>query len=946
MVRSDRRAAPLLVVILAVGIRAAPDAASAITAREIESDWLRQEALRGASAPGRIRPEEDAAGAVDGVKNGAWGFHTLHEDRPWWQVDLGASTPIDRIALYNRVDFAARNARILVLLSGDGKDFRTVYRHDGSLFYGQSDGKPLVVRLEGRRARYVRLQLPIREYFHLDEVEIYAVGGEKNIAFGKPATQSSISEWSARHGTGSARGAEPDVAAVIRRGLRLADHLSARGADPKDEVEILRGVAARLKDGADGADIEALYFEARRAVRRMALANPLLDFDAILFAKRVPPTLPHMSDQYYGWWSRPGGGIYILDGFKEETPRIRCLTEDMPLGSFLDPDLSYDGKRILFSYCRYDPHVASMEKVDKERIPEDAFNHIFEMGIDGSDRRRLTHGRYDDFDARYLPDGGIVFLSTRKGRSVQVTRQSAGATCEGTRPDSYVRCGGDNIRPVAVFTLHAIDGDGGNLRPISAFENFEWTPSVAADGRILYARWDYIDRFNGPFMSLWSTNPDGTIPQLVYGNYTTKPQCVFEARSIPGSRRLIFTAAAHHSNVGGSLAILDPAAGTEGEEPLERITPELPFPETEAWGEHYYANPWPLSEDVYLVAWADRKLPPHAGSGQIADDRNPPNASGIYLYDRFGNLELLHRDPAISSANPIPLRARPRPPIRPAESDWDAAKEGRFVLLDVGESLEGVPRGSVKRIRIVGVAPKVQPHMNAPSLGISREDPGKFVVGTVPVESDGSAHFLVPAGLPVFFQALDERGMALQTMRSLTYAAPGQTFSCIGCHEGRTRAPANRLSMAAKRAPSRILPGPDGSWPLRFDRLVGPVLERSCVRCHSARGADPKAREIDLSAAKAYDTLMAYAGKDLERLAFERDRSYVGDCAARKSKLLALLTDGDGHADVRLDADAFERLVTWMDTYAQRLGSFSDAQEEELQRLRAAWAPLLAEGAR
>jgi hypothetical protein len=316
----------------------------------------------------------------------------------------------------------------------------------------------------------------------------------------------------------------------------------------------------------------------------MALANPLLDFDTILFVKRAPGMFPHVCDQYYGWWSRPGGGIYLLRGFKDNASRLQCLTRDWPAGNFLRPDLSCDGKKVLFAWCKYYPHVAGIKnKVDKEKLPEDSFYHLFEMNVDGSGVRQLTQGYYDDFDARYLPSGEIVFLSTRKGTSLQAGKASAAASGRSTCPDSYVRCGGDNHRPVAIFTLHVMDANGKNLCAISAFENFEWTPSVADDGRILYARWDYIDRFNGHFMSLWSTNPDGTNPQLVYGNYTTKPQCIFEARPIPNSRKLVFTATAHHSITGGSLALLDRRLGTEYERPLTRLTPEVCFPEAEGW---------------------------------------------------------------------------------------------------------------------------------------------------------------------------------------------------------------------------------------------------------------------------------------------------------------------------------------------------------------------------
>ena len=925
---------------------AAALAEPAITPQQLENDWLRQNELRGRPAVpvGGVKPEEDAPGGCDGVKDGKWGFHTQPEDRPWWQVDLGEPAALERLVLYNRCDTCAvRNNRILVLLSHDAAAWKQVYQHDGTTFYGQSDGKPLTVPLDGQEARYLRLQLPGKSYFHLDEVEVYA--GGSNVALGKPATQSSTSQWSVRHVVGQPK-TEYASATVIQRGLNLAEHLREVGVDVASSAGVLRQVQQRLKPvAAEASDSmrRELFFDAHRAVRRMVLANPILDFDTILFVKRAPPMFPHMSDQYYGWWSRPGGGIWLLSHFKGDAPQARCLTSNWPDGTFLRPELSYDGKRVLFAYCRYYPEVAAMEKVDKEKLPEDCFFNLYEMNLDGSGLRRLTRGRYDDFDARYLPTGEIVFLSTRKGQFLQCNKASAEATRGATLPDSFVRCGGGDVRPVAVYTLHVMDGDGGNLRAISAFENFEWTPAVAHDGRILYARWDYIDRFNGHYESLWSTNPDGTNPQLVYGNFTEKPQCVFEARPIPGSQKLIFVAAAHHSNEGGSLCLLDRTLGTEGSEPLTRLTPEVCFPETEGWPEHFYANPYPLSEQFFLVSWSDRKFPPHSLCA-IDDPRNPVNAQGIYLYDAFGNLELLYRDPDISAMYPLPVRPRPKPPVIASVVDWNGQQEGKFLLQDVYEGLGGIEQGTVKSLRIVAVPPKTQPHMNNPVLGVSREDPGKFVLGTAPVEADGSAYFRVPSGVPLFFQALDGDGLALQTMRSLTYVQPGQTLSCVGCHESRDAAPAPRpVPLAALRAASRLTPGPPGSWPLRFDELVQPVLDRYCVECHRPGSNDAKAAAFDLTVTKAYDCLISYGGEDLKNLAFEKPRSEVGDCPARKSKLLALLTGGEGHEGVKLDPESRQRLVTWMDTYAQRQGSFSSEQEEKLRQFRREMAALLAE---
>ena len=920
----------------------------AITPEQIEADWLHQDELRGTpSAPGgsgRPTCAEDAAGGVDGVKTGKWGFHTENEPNPWWQVDLEKPVAIDRLVLYNRCDLAERNARILVSLSDDGKAFKQVYQHNGSVFYGFSDKKPLEVKLAGATARYVRLHLKGTSYFHLDEVEIYAVGQSQNIALGKPAAQSSVSTWSVKHGPVVVGPRKYLTATVIERGRKLAQCLRGMKVNVEADARILEQAAEQLKRLAPNAPDRAqreLYVQARWAVRRMALANPLLAFDTILFVKRAPGIFPHMSDQFYGWWSRPGGGIYRLEGFKTERPRLRCLTADMPEGSFMGPDLSYDGRKVLFAYCRYYPHVANVQnKVDKDKLPDDSFNHIYEMNVDGTGRRQLTRGRYDDFDPRYLPNGEIVFLSTRKGVAIQCSKASASATAEATCPDSYVRCGGGAYRPVGVFTLHVMDGGGKNFRPISAFENFEWTPSVARDGRIFYARWDYIDRFNGPFMSLWSTNPDGTNSQLVYGNFTVRPQCVFEARSIPNSQRLVFTASAHHSITGGSLCLLDRTQGTEDERPLVRLTPEVRFPETEAWDDTFYVNPYPLSEQFFLVAWSDKKLPPHTiATGEV----NPANAMGVYLYDAFGNLELLHRDPAITSQHPLPIAARERPAAIPCAVNWDGPQYGHFLLQDVYRGMEEVPRGSIKRLRVVAVPPKVQPTMNSPVLGVSAEDPGKFVLGSVPVEADGSAYVRVPSGVPVFFQALDSRGLAVQTMRTLTYVQPQQTQACIGCHEHRdTAPPLGKPPLAALRGPSPLVPGPDGSWPLRYDQLVQPVLEKACVSCHRPGAKDRKAAALDLTAASSYKGLISFGGEDLKKLAFERDRSVPMQCTAMKSKLYALLTKEGGHDGVKLDAESLDRLVVWMDTYAQRQGSFSETQERELENLRRKWADLFA----
>ncbi len=919
---------------------------------QIEADWLRQDLVRklppGRSDAPAVTPDEDACGACDGVRDGTYGFHTASQINPWWQIDLLKSMPLAKVLIYNRGDGSQQRAlRLSVLLSDDGKTWKRVYQHDGTPFLGHSDNRPLSVALDGAKSRFMRIQLPGETFLHLEEVEIYQPGGRRNIALRKPATQSSASQWSTQSmiPQPGSRPSEAHVPApaypigdVVRQGMLLAQNMDKLGLRVDDKLRTLREILQKAGTQPQEFPPEVqreLYLRARWAVRKTALANPLLNFDDLLLVKRTPArfatsrtsrTYTHMCDQYYGWFSRPGGGLYVLKDFKSDQPELHCLTENFPPGNIIRPELSYDGSRVLFAYCKYYAHVHGiLDKLDKSKIPEDAFYHLYEMHLDGSRLRRLTRGKYDDFDGRYLPNGEIVFLSTRRGQHIQCGSESAKATRDAELGDCYVRCGGGPYRPVAVYTLHVMDGNGGNFRAISPFEMFEWTPSVAPDGRILYTRWDYIDRNNMPYMSLWSTLPDGTGAHAIFGNYTTNPHCMFEPRAIPGSDKIIFTASAHHGNTAGSLVLLDLHKGFDGQRPMTRLTPEVPFPETEAWPSTYFANPFPLSEDHYLVTWSDKPL---TNPGDPAGTA----AMGIYLFDAFGNLNLIYRDPTISSMYPIPIRSRPKPQQLPELTNWSGPQEGEVVLLDVYQGLESIPRGTIQRLRLVGVPAKTHPTMNFPKMGLTRDDPGKFVMGTVAVDEDGSARFRVPSGVIFFLQALDERGMAVQTMRSATYLQPGQKQTCIGCHEPRNSAPPNLAATALLREPSRITPGPGGSWPLDFQTLVQPVMETRCAACHQP-GAD--GAKFDLSPEKSYDSLVNYGQPSLKTHVMTRYRqgsSTVGACAARMNPLVKLIDEG--HYDVRLTPDEWERLVTWMDTYGQRRGSFGEDQENRLRDLR------------
>ncbi len=588
-----------------------------------------------------------------------------------------------------------------------------------------------------------------------------------------------------------------------------------------EEAASLNRLAAAAKNLENYMmDPQHFYQQARWLKRRIALANPLLPRAPLLFVKRVPTSYSHLVMQYFGWRARPGGGIFALES-PGASLKTRCLF-DASTGNVLEPRLSYDAKRVVFSYSKC--------------TKEDPFYHIYEMNVDGTGLRQLTSGEFEDLMPSYLPDGGIVFSSTRRR--------------------GHARCFGGQFGPRwHVYTLHRMDADGSNIRTLSFHETNEWFPAVAPSGHILYSRWDYVDRHPVLHQNLWACRPDGTNPVALWGNHTETPHCTFQPQPIPGTTKVVFTASAHHSITGGSIAIVDTRLGNNGEHALTRITPEVRFPEAEGGIKEYYDAPWPLSEDCFLVGYSPKPLVMEPGA-------NDPSALGIYLLDRWGNRELLYRDPEIGSSNPIPLVPRPVPPILPdltADGDHPPggtglrpvmstggtpvpptpvphSSTGEMVLLDVYEGLGDVPRGSVKALRIVQILPKTTPVADGPRIGLAGQEPARALLGTVPVEPDGSARFTLPARTPVFFQALDADGFAIQSMRSITYAQPGERATCIGCHEHRMTAPPSRLAQALLRPPSPIAPGPDGTKPFSYVRLVQPILDKHCVKCHSTVG--------------------------------------------------------------------------------------------------------------
>ncbi|NQT85800.1 PD40 domain-containing protein, partial [bacterium] len=387
----------------------------------------------------------------------------------------------------------------------------------------------------------------------------------------------------------------------------------ATGQRACPELDLLAMVVDEWGAGAKGD------FRTRWLRRCAALANPLLGAP-VLFCKRAPTSYSHLVMQYYGWRARPGGGLFVLARPGRSLTCRDILDGRLAKGNALEPRLSYDGQQIVFSYV--DCPDGPLPHGDLRNDRDVGFYHVWTVNVDGTGLRQITRGPYDDVMPTWLPDGGIAFCSTRRG--------------------GYARCfGGQFSRRWHVYTLHRVEANGSALKTLSYHDTNEWFPTVSNTGHLLYARWDYIDRDAVTHQNLWATRPDGTNPVAVWGNATPKPHCTFQAQAIPGSRKIIFVASAHHSTAGGPVCLLDPAVHDNSHDAITRITPEIPFPEAESRNiREYYTAPWPLSEDAYLVGYSAQPLAwePRA---------NPVNALGLYLLDRSGHRELLYRDPEI-----------------------------------------------------------------------------------------------------------------------------------------------------------------------------------------------------------------------------------------------------------------------------------------------------------
>ena len=627
----------------------------------------------------------------------------------------------------------------------------------------------------------------------------------------------------------------------------MIERLSALGLDVGRERAELAELRRQAQDPA-AAVSDALYLAARQAKRQLFFRDPqLAPLQCVLFAKHHPLEPSHNYSEHLDSLFASGGGIHVLHVPQDAQGRldparaeVRTLF-DGSMGIVRHPVADFEAQTIYFAYRPDKPEVDGWQ----------SYWHLMSVRVDGSGLRQLTEGPCHDFDPVPLPDGGLGFMSTRC--------QSRFLCWE---PQAYV--------------LYRMQPDGTGLRRLSYANISEWDPAITQDGRILWTRSEYLDKGADFGHTLWFIRPDGTHPELAFGNDT--PYCYGHGREVPGSQELVCTLISHGDHQ-GPIALVAPGKGPFDTAAITSITPDT-RPQYQMDRSHHetFRDPEPISRDHFLVT------------------HSPGRQSHwcLYVIDRYGNRELLYLDPTISSKRPSLLQARPRPPVLATTPDPVLARQGlgQFTVQDVYEGLgPTVARGQAKYLQVSQEMPApleeladgeyrsshssfqdfyatpihlvtgpaqsyatrtanaLQPHAFRQGSAIWGADGtttiterngwpsyvAKAVLGTVRIADDGSANFTAPAGKVLYFHLLDENFNELQRMRSVVQLQPGEQRGCVGCHDDRCAAPSRRGGEALSHPAQPLTPPPWGAEPFDYERVVQPVLNANCVRCHDTQ---------------------------------------------------------------------------------------------------------------
>lgn len=639
-------------------------------------------------------------------------------------------------------------------------------------------------------------------------------------------------------------------------------------------------------------------------IRSALLANPLLAFDRMLLIRRGLAGHLGLANNWNGNSSLP------RNGYDNEIMTLSLKDPNAKLETFYKPDneefvgdlcLHFNADRMLFS-----------------SIGTNKTFQTFEIGLDGKNLRQVTPGQHsdvDNYDACYLPDGDIIFSSTATYLGVPCVFGSS-----------------------HIANFYRLDTRSGAIRQLTFEQEHDWNPVVLPNGRILYQRWEYTDAAHSNSRMLFHMNPDGTDQRAYSRSGSFFPNSFFYARPLPGNPRHVIGVATGHHGVprSGRLLILDPA---QGQRDGDGIVQEIPGRGKETdpivrdglvngvWPQ--FLMPFPLSEKYHLVT-------------AMLD---PDGLWGIYLADTFDNLTLIKEVEGSALFQPVAIQKVDEPAVIPPRIN-PSINTATAHIADIytGPGLEGVAHGTVKRLRIYeyyfshrGVGGLYG------TLGFDGPWDIKRILGTVPVESDGSAYFTVPANCAIALQPLDDKGQAMQLMRSWFTAMPGEHLSCIGCHESQNEAPITRPSSASRRKPSAIEPWYGPTRGFSFTREVQPVLNRYCVSCHGEKElktsdgnpipsfkGDEMLSDWNTQQAghwggggkftKTYFELQRF----VRRPGIESDRRMMSpmDFHFSTTELGQLLRKG--HHGVRVDNESWERLSAWADMNAPYYGTWGE----------------------
>ena len=671
------------------------------------------------------------------------------------------------------------------------------------------------------------------------------------------------------------------------------------------EVELKQKAVA---DGGGPEQLQELHDVSTILQRDVMGDHPLLDFDKLLFVKRLTYGSSHIYSDFADGSRKMGGNLCILSPVSRDG-KVTELVPELNGGLFGRFDLSFDAKKVVFAY---------------KKDPQTPYR-IYEIGINGKGLKQLTFGGgeeadtikryagschglgYDDVEPCYLPSGKIMFASTRSQRSVFCF-------------------------PISATALHVMDSDGKNIRNLSGNPLTELNPCVMSDGRVIYMRWEYVDKGFGNVQSLWSMHPDGSHPSHVYKNDVVLPAGLVDARSIPGSQLLVAVGAPHCTMSVGPVVLVDNRADRRTGKAMTNITPEVGYPSmfSAKRTKSFFKEPYPLSEKFFLVS--------HNPTAKISN----PTGYGIYALDAWGNRAELYRDPDISCFQPMPLRPRRKPTEIASLEGLDDKQETPAVLFmqDVYEGMDGIEPGQVKYVRVmeaIGISWDAGYRsgrqgdgagLQASAVGHKSDVHLKKIHGIATVHADGSACFTVKPNKNLFFQALDADYMELQRMRTSVNLMPGEKRSCIGCHELRKKAPnLNVRPKAMKRSPEKLYfqPGDAGPRMVHYAVDVQPTLDKHCIGCHGKK--DPKGGLV-LTGELTKLWSRSYENLSNKRLISHLNGGYGASnvrntpplaFGSHRSKLVRQIRKAPCRA--KLTREEFIRIVTWIDANAPYYGT-------------------------